>query len=63
MSILDLSGDTNPDKLYGRATPCEGGPGSDKTCIKAFDDPGACCMSMTLNNVPYYPEEDELKML
>ena len=42
---------------------CEGGSGSDQTCVTAFKDPLACCFSMTLKNFPADPTKDESKML
>ena len=53
----------NSTNVFPKSTVCNGGAGSDQMCIQAFNDPRACCMSMTLKNVPNPPESTEEKVL
>ena len=45
---------------------CQGGDGSDHTCAIYLQDTGACCMSLTLKNMPESDtalSDKELKVL
>ena len=59
ISSLDGSG----GGALGLSNDCSGDLRSDKTCIDLYNDPGACCMSMTLRNVPLDPSNLEIAVM
>ena len=54
---------TDNGTQFYQSLPCNSGAGGDQKCIQAFSDQGACCMSMTLKNIPFEPETNEKKVL